>query len=258
MASAVSELSLTDSIMMEEFHDEEVEEKTHKDLQEESSKGKVKGSLLWQYLRAGGNLCYVLCVILLFLMAQATASSVDYFVNFWVNIEDTRNKTFRNSTLGVSIEVKELWSRDLCIYVYTSLIILLFVTALTRSMLFYKLAMNSSQNLHESIFNHVITATMRFFDTNSSGRILNRFSKDICQIDEFLPKLLLDSGQILLLMVGTFVLVTIINPYFIILVGIISIFFVIMRHIFLRSSKNIKRLEGISESVLIFSYSCVI
>lgn len=37
---------------------------------------------------------------------------------------------------------------------------------------------------------------MRFFDTNPSGRIMNRFSKDMGAIDEFLPKALLDSSQV--------------------------------------------------------------
>lgn len=32
------------------------------------------------------------------------------------------------------------------------------------------------------MFNGVVSAKMRFFDTNPSGRILNRFSKDIGQV----------------------------------------------------------------------------
>lgn len=41
-----------------------------KDMQEESSKGKVKGNLFWKYFAAGGNVFVVLFVFLLFLLAE--------------------------------------------------------------------------------------------------------------------------------------------------------------------------------------------
>lgn len=49
----------------------------------------------------------------------------------------------------------------------------------SRSIGFFEMAVRASQTLHSSMFNGLILATMRFFDTNPSGRILNRFSKDI-------------------------------------------------------------------------------
>lgn len=48
-------------------------------------------------------------------------------------------------------------------------------------------------------------------------------------------------------MVGSLVLVTVVNPYFLIMVAVIGTLFLLMRHVFLKSSKNIKRLEGISK-----------
>lgn len=38
---------------------------------------------------------------------------------------------------------------------------------------------------------------MRFFNTNTSGRILNRFSKDMGAIDEFLPNAMIDCTQVI-------------------------------------------------------------
>lgn len=162
----------------------------------------MKGSLAFKYLLAGGNICVVGLVVFLFLFAQALASSVDYFVSFWTNIEEFRNSTILTSnndtTVVINNNVPQL-PMNTCINIYTGLIVGLFVIALIRSMIFYKLAMRSSKSLHNSMFENVIKAPMRFFDTNPSGRILNRFSKDIGNIDEWLPKVVLDAGQVSLL-----------------------------------------------------------
>lgn len=57
--------------------------------------------------------------------------------------------------------------------------------------------MRSSIRLHNKMFSDILHATMRFFDTNPSGRILNRFSKDMGVIDEILPRMYLDSIQVI-------------------------------------------------------------
>ncbi|XP_018561045.1 multidrug resistance-associated protein 4 [Anoplophora glabripennis] len=250
LTSAASELSLPDSILLEENVEEEPDEEIKiKDMQEVSSKGKVHGSLIWKYFLAGGNVCFVSIVLVLYVLAQLLASTVDYFVSFWVNIEEFRNVSLpKNGTDEITIAPSIVWSTETCVYIYGGLIVALFVTALLRSVLFYKLAMISSQNLHNMMFRSVIGTTMRFFDTNPSGRILNRFSKDMGAVDEALPKAILDAGQILLLMAGSLILVAVVNPQFLILVGITGIFFLLLRHVFLRCSKNIKRLEGIMRS----------
>ena len=50
----------------------------------------------------------------------------------------------------------------------------------------YQAAINSSKNLHRRMLDSVVRATVHFFDTNPSGRICNRFSKDIGLMDETL------------------------------------------------------------------------
>lgn len=57
-------------------------------------------------------------------------------------------------------------------------------------------------------------------------------------------------------MVGNLMLVAVVNPFFLIPVAIIGGVFMIFRAIFLKSSRNIKRLEGISMSHF-FWINCV-
>lgn len=200
LTSARSESSIVESLLQEE-NEEEANIKV-KDLQEESSKGKVGGSLFFKYMLAGGNCFFVGTVLILYVLAQAAASAVDYFVSYWVKVEEYRSIPPQNHTTamennGTSVTAETVKpTTDTFLYIYGGLIVTLFVVALSRSMSFYKLAMLSSQNLHDSMFSSVVNTNMRFFDTNPSGRILNRFSKDIGSIDELLPKAVLDAGQV--------------------------------------------------------------
>ncbi|KAG5310983.1 MRP4 protein, partial [Acromyrmex insinuator] len=51
----------------------------------------------------------------------------------------------------------------------------------------------SSSNLHNIMFFKLLQARMSFFHNNSSGEILNRFSKDMGIMDEWLSKLILEA-----------------------------------------------------------------
>lgn len=55
------------------------------------------------------------------------------------------------------------------------------------------------------LYEGVVRAKMLFFHKNSSGRILNRFSKDIGSIDNFLPVVLVDTLIVSLIFFVVFV-----------------------------------------------------
>ena len=137
------------------------------------------------------------------------------------------------------------------VYIYTGIVLTIFFLGITRSLVFYKTCMTCSQRLHDMMFSALIRTGMRFFDTNPSGRILNRFSKDIGAIDELLPKAILDAGQMCMLMFGSLIMTCVVNPIFLVPVVTISGIFYWIRKIYLKTSKNIKRLEGISMSAFL-------
>ena len=43
------------------------------------------------------------------------------------------------------------------------------------------------KKLHKELLEHILMSTMAFFDTTPIGRIINRFSKDIDEIDLMIP-----------------------------------------------------------------------
>ncbi|KAF5304472.1 hypothetical protein FQA39_LY09668 [Lamprigera yunnana] len=147
-----------------------------------------------------------------------------------------------------SINESSIYTLPTPIYIYTVLIVAAIVLTTFRSILFLKICMNASRGLHNTMFNNVLKATMRFFDTNPSGRILNRFSKDMGAVDEILPKALLDAFQIFMVMAGILVMVFIVTPWMMVPTAILAALFYFTRKIYLASAQDIKRLEGITRA----------
>lgn len=148
------------------------------------------GSPLREYVRSSGSLCQIVLAILLLLLCQTLCSGADYWVTFWTQQEERRNSTFVED---------DLFDTNVAIYIYTAIIVAVLVVTLTRSLFYFKLAMNASKNLHNRMFAALLEAPMKFFHTNPCGRILNRFSKDMGAIDEVLPKVLLEALQVRIL-----------------------------------------------------------
>ena len=60
---------------------------------------------------------------------------------------------------------------DIALYVYTGLILGSIIMSTAKNVLFYKICMNASKNLHNSMFACMLRAPMRFFDVNPSGNV---------------------------------------------------------------------------------------
>ncbi|XP_055710935.1 probable multidrug resistance-associated protein lethal(2)03659 [Phlebotomus papatasi] len=197
---------------------------------EKSSEGVVDGSIILQYLRSGASIWVLLLIVILFLQTQIIASTSDYFVAIWTHQgefhEPTNYYLILNGCLVGSI----------------------FLLAIIRSIGFYEVCIKASQELHNSMFKGVIGATMHFFETNPSGRILNRFSRDLGSVDELLPKVLLDASQMILSICGAILVTATVNPVFLIPIAFLGVVFITVRQWYLKSSRNIKRLDGITRS----------
>ncbi|XP_025993846.1 probable multidrug resistance-associated protein lethal(2)03659 [Solenopsis invicta] len=220
-------------------------QKEPEEVAETRTAGSISGQVFTDYFRAGGNWCIIFLVALLCILAQLTASGGDYFLSAWTKIEEK----YMNKTDDVIVENPEAaFTRMQCIYIFTALIVLTICFTLIRSFFFFWTSMQASIHLHDRMFRSISRATMRFFNTNTSGRILNRFSKDVGAVDELLPTAFIDSIQIGLTLLGIIVVVAVANVWLLIPTVVIGIIFYYLRIFYLTTSRNIKRLEGVTRS----------
>lgn len=237
-------IETTNQITKTEVLDKAEEQSNLLQKMEETSAGKVEGSLLWNYLSSAQRPILLVFLIAAILCAQILASSADIWVSYWTRKEETRN---HNATLTDERINSSEWSTNTYIYIYSGIIISLFVIAFTRSITFFHFCVSASQNLHDKMFDGLISTTMRFFETNPSGRILNRFTKDIGSADEALPKAFLDAAQINLMMLGAILVTVYTNVKLSILILIMFVMFIFIRKFYLKCSTDLKRLDGMSK-----------
>ncbi|EFA03658.1 probable multidrug resistance-associated protein lethal(2)03659 [Tribolium castaneum] len=192
--------------------------------------GNVTRQVYAKYAKSAGNCSSHCLLFFLFLASQIAASGADYFVAFWVNLSQSST---RNS-----------FTDDICLQIYLALIIATITLSIARSITFFRLCIKASVKLHNCMFAKVIKAPITFFETNPSGEILNRFSKDIGMVDETIPSILMDTFQIAFIILGSVVLIIFLNPWMLIPTLVIFPLFYFFKIWFLKRSRNLKRLEA--------------
>lgn len=66
-------------------------------------------------------------------------------------------------------------------------------------------------------------------------------------IDETIPKIIFDASQAMLSAIGSITVATIVNPFLLLPLSILSILVILFQRVYLKVSKNVKRLEGMGE-----------
>ncbi|XP_055536617.1 probable multidrug resistance-associated protein lethal(2)03659 isoform X2 [Wyeomyia smithii] len=223
--------------------------------------GTVGFSVYRSYFASVESVVLLVVVAALFLLAQGTMSGIDYFISQWVNREEFlgRNETIGNSSASEGHSKLEgtifaSLSREQYLMIYSGAMAVMLCLSLNRSFSFFYLCLRASIRLHDQLFRGITRATMYFFNTNPSGRILNRFSRDIGCIDIFLPSAMMDCILFFLEFTAIISLVAIVNYWLLLPTAIMGVMFYGLRHVYTNTARSIKRVEALTRSP-IFSHA---
>ncbi|XP_062563901.1 probable multidrug resistance-associated protein lethal(2)03659 [Armigeres subalbatus] len=225
--------------------------------------GTIGFSVYKSYFKAVQSGLLLVMVAVLFLLAQGTMSGIDYFISQWVNQEEFLSQkataaASTNATESVSSKLAgtvfaEL-NREQYLLIYSGAMGVMLCLSLSRSFSFFYLCLRASIRLHDQLFRGITRATMYFFNTNPSGRILNRFSRDIGCIDIFLPSAMMDCVLFFVEFTAIICLVAIVNYWLLLPTAVMGVLFYGLRHIYTNTSRSIKRVESLTRSP-IFSHA---
>ncbi|CAJ0965804.1 unnamed protein product [Ranitomeya imitator] len=133
-------------------------------------------------------------------------------------------------------------------YIYVGVADSLLAMGIFRGLPLVHGLISASKVLHQKMLNAILHTPMSTFNTMRTGRILNRFSKDIAILDDLLPLTMFDFIQLVLIVIGAITVVSILEPYIFLATVPVIIAFILLRSYFLHTSQQLKQLESEARS----------
>ncbi|KAE8988519.1 Multidrug resistance-associated protein 5 [Phytophthora rubi] len=205
---------------------------------EDRVRGAVSTRVYKTYFDESGfnDIVVFVVLVLVYCIGQANRTAVDWWPGHWAR------------TLKRYAEDSAYSSLDLGMW-YMGLIVLCSVLTMVRALMMIETCVRTSQNLHDELFRRVLSAPItRYFDVTPMGRILNRFSNDLDQMDSILPQ----EYQVLFQNVSMALGSLVVSAFASYWIGIsyipIFVIFLWTGEHFKKTSCEIKRLEGVTRT----------
>lgn len=195
---------------------------------EEINKGAVSLGVYLAHFRRMG---VPTCIVFLFfaISAQACLSGSTFVLSWWS-----------------SDEFKQTTSFYLTLYAVVGISGVFFI--LGRGLVFSYGTKTACAVYHQQLFSRAMRASCTFYDVTPIGRVLNRFSKDIGDIDVSLPRFMQSTFNIGFYAIGALVSTAVVTPMFLIVLLVLAAIFDVLRRYYSRAAVQLKRIESVSRS----------
>ena len=111
-------------------------------------------------------------------------------------------------------------------------------------------SLTASWTIHQKLMQSVTRAKFKFFDVTPLGQLMNRFSKDLEAVDQEVAPIAIGVMSCALAILVTIALITAITPGFLGAGVVISGMYFMVGKFYLRSSRDLKRIESVQRSPL--------
>jgi ATP-binding cassette subfamily C (CFTR/MRP) protein 4 len=204
--------------------------KKDEDQAEERHVGIITMKTWRSYGQALGGIAIAFLIIFLFVISQTSLLLTIVFLGKWAEA-------------SIETQPSRFWL-SLILSTTGGVVIL----AIIRAQAMFYFSIKASQQLHNRMLASVLRAKIEFFDTNPLGRILNRFSADVGIIDETFPFTLHDFLVGFFVVLGSIATVGVALPFCLLVLPPLLWYFTRLRRIFVSTTRELKRIEGIARS----------
>lgn len=202
-------------------------------VEEKAQQGHVKWSVYKKYIQAC-NVNSVIITVAIVIISSLDSVSTKFWLKHWSE---------RNRDAGENVDVLFYLGTYLGIGITFALL-----GVARKAVVKIYCGLNASKKLHEEMLQAVTRAPMQFFETTPTGRIINRFSSDVVELDEDLPSNFLEMIWVITdILISVTVIVYGAPMVLGILVPLVGVYAYYQRY-YASASRALKRLLVISRS----------
>lgn len=198
--------------------------------------GKVKFKLYLKYLRAVGW-GFSFWIFVSYILQNAAFVGQNIWLSDWTGDAEK----YYNITYPAS-------QRDMRVGVFGALGVAQALFVLLGAFLVSGGAVRASRMLHTQLLHNILRVPMRFFDTTPTGRIVNRFAKDILTVDETIPMSFRSWIACFLGVIGTLFIICLATPIFAAVIVPLAIFYYFVQRFYVTTSRQLRRLDSVTRS----------
>ncbi|CAG5123107.1 unnamed protein product [Candidula unifasciata] len=211
--------------------------------------GNVKFSIYRQYMQAVGYF-YVFLIFFLYALYTAANMGALIFLSAWTDDPDLGNFTKWPSNSSSRRNTNDYY---VGMYGFFGLLQTIFIIGF--SLLESLRTIHASRLLHGLMLSRVLHAPMSFFDTTPVGRIINRFSKDIDDVDNEIPMTFLMWLDCMFAVASTIIIISYSTPLFLaFLLPVAGVYYFIQKY-YIATSRQLKRLGSKTRSPIFSHFS---
>eukprot|EP01125_Pyxidicula_operculata_P021279 TRINITY_DN812_c2_g1_i1.p1 TRINITY_DN812_c2_g1~~TRINITY_DN812_c2_g1_i1.p1 ORF type:complete len:1539 (-),score=311.37 TRINITY_DN812_c2_g1_i1:20-4636(-) len=210
-----------------------------------SNEGRTEGTITFKtyidYFRECGGVAMGVFVLFMFGLSQGASAASDWWLSKWTDDEQAglTNSTGPWYYLGIYAGI----GSGFAVINFVRMIVLFFTGIYGASV------------IHNKMLGKVMRSPVSFFDTTPSGRIMNRFTKDLSTVDSEISTAIVQVLSTVLGVITIIVIIGTITPIIFVLLPSLIFLYRFVQHYYLQSSLDLQRIDSTTKSPIFALFS---